>query len=52
MAVGLARCDKTSKDLIKMMVSDRIFSNLPQRTGGMTREVKDRQQMNAGNGLY
>lgn len=35
-----------------MMVSDRIFSNLPQRTGGLMQEVKDRQQMNAGNGLY
>lgn len=48
MAVGIARCDKTSEDLIKMMVSDRIF----KQTGGLTREVKDRQQMNAGNGLY
>lgn len=52
MAVGSARCDKTSEDLIKMMVSDRIFSHLPHRTGGMMREVKDRQQMNAGNRLY
>lgn len=39
-AVGIARCDRMSEDLIEMMVSDRIFSNLPQRAGGWRGRAK------------
>lgn len=38
--LGIARRDKTSKDRTEMMVSDRMFSNRPQRTGGWCGRAK------------
>lgn len=51
MAAWIAWRDKSSEDLIEMMVSDRMFSVLPLQKQRLMQEGRDRQQTHAGDGV-